>query len=202
MSWIYYQYLGLTDPNTKSEKLKTTSFWRVKRGAEVEVRNIWFRQCFGNSDLERLCFAAHIPPTMSVISHVLSITAPLSYTFTANRPPVLITKKKKRKKKTRHQQWRNEQTPRVTLPTLGWKSANERMIAYLATQSFAQFRFPCLHSPVSEIQAVIVLSTYSLTCAASSELTLHCPFSDLCYSAVKKPPGALDIIEHNWPNAI
>lgn len=89
---------GIDGPaENKSEKLKT-AFWWVKRGAEVEVRNSWFRQCFGNSDLERLCFAAHIPPTMSVISHVLSITAPLSYTFTANRPPVLITKKKEKKK--------------------------------------------------------------------------------------------------------
>lgn len=123
---------------------------------------------------------------MSVISHVLSITAPPNYTFTATGAD---KKKRNEKKKTRHQQWRNEQTPRVTLPTLGWKSANERMIAYLTTQSFAQFHFPCLHSPVSETQAVIVLSTYSLTCAASSELTLHCPFSDLCYSAVKNLLG-------------
>lgn len=53
------------------------------------------------------------------------------------------------------------------------------MIAYLTTQSFAQFHFPYLHSPVSEIQPVIVPSTYSLTCAASSELSsiVHFPIS-------------------------
>lgn len=67
---------------------------------------------------------------------------------------------KKERKKNWHQQWRNEQAPRVTLPTLGWKSANQRMIAYLATQSFAQFDFASLRSPVSEPQVSIVLSTY------------------------------------------
>lgn len=126
--------------------------------------------------LRFLCFAAHKPTTTSVISHVLSITAPLSYTSSVNRPPLLITKKKE-KLTSAVKKWTNApchtSDPRVK--ECKWK--NDRLPRCSA---ICTFNFACLRSPVSEFQVAIVLSTYSLTCRTLSESALHCPTCAFC----------------------
>lgn len=49
--------------------------------------------------IQLLFAAAHLAPLMGVISHALSITAPLSHTGNTYRPQVLIKGKKERKEK-------------------------------------------------------------------------------------------------------
>lgn len=70
--------------------------------------------------------AAHLTPTTSVISHILSITAPLSHTCTTYRPVVLIKKTTDISSGKMNKRLMSHFRPR------GWKSANERVISSLS----------------------------------------------------------------------
>lgn len=77
--------------------------------------------------IQLLFAAAHLAPLMGVISHALSITAPLSHTGTTYRPQVLIKGKKERKEKqltSAVEKWANAlchtSDPRVKVQMKEW----------------------------------------------------------------------------------
>lgn len=129
--------------------------------------------------------AAHLTPTMSVISHILSITAPLSHTCTTYRPMVLIKKKKTtdissgkmNKRLMSHFRPQGERVQMnewsLTLRSNHLCNVTSLVCAHLCQPQRFLFFFL--------FQAVIVLTNYSFTCMSNLyhpclSLFLHYPF--------------------------
>lgn len=88
-----------------------------------------------------LFYAAHFTPITSVISHILSITNPLSHTCTTYRLVVLI----KKQLTSAVEKWTNASchTSDPSVEECKWTSDQ------LSIQSSLNCNFPCLCSPVS-----------------------------------------------------
>lgn len=135
--------------------------------------------------IQLLFAAAHLAPLMGVISHALSITAPLSHTGTTYRPQVLIKGKKERKEKqltSAVEKWANASChtsdPRVKVQMKEWSLSVARYLVirsmqlppsaltYVRRQAFFPFFFFLSFS----CRAVVITSSHLL-------LNLYCLIS-------------------------